>query len=54
MHSLKCYLSFSTVDPYISIEIYNNITSDLNKFEFFMTKCVLFDCFINFKLKIKK
>jgi hypothetical protein len=54
MHLLKCYLSFTTVGSYISIEIYNNINSDINKFEFLMTNCVLFDCFINFKLKLKK
>ncbi len=53
MHLLKCYLSLTTVGTYISIEIYDNITSDLNNFEFFQDNCVLFHCSINFKPELK-
>ena len=54
MHLLKCYSSFTTVGSYISIEIYNYITSDLNNFEIFQDKLCSFHCSFNFKPELKK
>ncbi len=54
MHLLKCYLSFTTVGSYISIEIYNYITSVLNNFEIFQDKLCYFHCSFNFKPEFKK